>query len=162
MPLTNHYLLIVHGLKFSMSIILIFYSRPSISLMVQSAKSRNDGSDVANTVLGIPATATYFLPCFFYSETVALRACHYRASESSYFQQESAKNILTVPPAPWYFIAKSWSYPINVSNVFHQPIFARYTWFEVCHANRTHPPQMPRHLIDGPLRQVQQWRILCG
>ena len=57
---------------------------------------------------------------------------------------------------------KKRSYPITFSNTSHQPLFAPCMLFEVCHANPPHHLQLPQQIIDGPLSQVQKWRIWCG
>ena len=93
-----------------------------------------------------------FLPYFFHSETVALRACPYQASEYLSYKQASSQKMSTVPPDPWSWIAKIRPYPITLSNASHQPVFARCTWFEVCHTNNPYPIQPPPQIIDGLLR----------
>ena len=56
MPLTKRYLLIALGLEFYTPILLILYIHLSSSLMVHSAESNNDISDVAYTALWLSAT----------------------------------------------------------------------------------------------------------
>ena len=103
-----------------------------------------------------------FIPYFYHYETVALCACPFIALGSLSFQKSSAQKISTFPPAPWHWILKSRSYTITFSNASHQLLFACCTWFGVCHVNPPAPLQLPRQLIDGPIRRVQKWRLWCG